>query len=515
MANYAADQASLGQAHAAIGGWRISPLELPHPDGAAGRALVLGGACPPMLYPAATVEPGEPADLVVLAPTTRECRAPGWLASAADAAAQSLADDGLVYVLAPRRARPRIRRLLRERGLLLGPSMAHFPNWSPPRHQVIVPLEMEPARFAFANLIALSPLRRRLARAACRLSIGRYLLARLLPGAAIVARRPGARPLFGWLGDPNAAPEPGSAIISARQYGADGTVVLHPFEPGASRPSAIFKQALTASMAAGRRAEADLLRRLGLAAAQAGARVPQAALVETRAGHLALRQTVVSGRSAATWLATHPSEVAALAERVADWVISWNAATARRAPLDPALLQVAVLAPAQRLAPHLGDAPAYLDWLQRRCVAAAGAIAPLVATHNDLTMWNILLDGDAPLGVIDWELARDADLPLSDLCYALADAVAAASGYRDRPAAFESCFLPGGDQAPLVGRLLRRAAARLALAPEVATLCLHATWLRHAANEAGKKLPGEAHPMLAVVRTLAQRRFDLERQVAE
>lgn len=516
MANYAAEHASLDQAPAAVGGWRISPLELPHPDGSAGRALVLGAGCPPMLRPATTAEPGELADLVVLAPTARECRTPGWLTSAADTIARALSDDGLVYVLAPRRARPRIRRLLRACGLRLGPWMLHFPNWSPPRHQVIVPLEVAPASFAFTNLIALSPLRRRLARAACAIPIGRWLLGGLLPGAAIVACRPGTRPLFGWLHDPGAPFAPGgSAIISARQYGLDGTAVLHYFAPGASRPVAIFKQALTSSMAAGRRAEADLLRRLGPPAAQADARVPQAALVETQAGHLALRQTVVSGRSAATWLATHPGEVERLAERVADWITGWNASTARRAPLDPALLRMAVLVPAQRLAPHFEDAPAYLDWLQRHCVAAAGTPAPLVASHNDLTMWNILLDAGAPLGVIDWELAREADLPLVDLCYALADAIAAADGYRDRLAAFESCFLPGGAHAPLVGRLLRRATARLALTPEVATLCLHATWLRHAANEAGKKLPGEAHPMLAVVRTLARRRFDLERQVAE
>jgi hypothetical protein len=182
-------------------------------------------------------------------------------------------------------------------------------------------------------------------------------------------------------------------------------------------------------------------------------------------------------------------------------------------PLSYERLHRAAIVPARLLAPQLPGGTDYLAWLEARCADLAGRPAPLVATHNDLTMWNILLDARGSLGVVDWELARQSDLPLSDFSYAIADTVAAAEGYRDRPAAFARC-LPGGDLAGLVARLGRRLCAELSLPGELATLCLHAGWLRHAANEQAKKRPGEPHPTLEILGMLARRRHELEQWVS-
>ncbi len=38
----------------------------------------------------------------------------------------------------------------------------------------------------------------------------------------------------------------------------------------------------------------------------------------------------------------------------------------------------------------------YLAYLRARCSASEGMTVRLTASHNDLTMWNVLVDGQAP-----------------------------------------------------------------------------------------------------------------------
>jgi hypothetical protein len=94
-------------------------------------------------------------------------------------------------------------------------------------------------------------------------------------------------------------------------------------------------------------------------------------------------------------------------------------------------------------------------------------------------------------------------VPLRDLLYAAVDATAARDGYRNRLAAFTRCF-PGGAAGPLDAELdrLRRQAG---LSETAAALCEHACWLRHAADERGKRESGEARPFLSIARLLAAR----------
>jgi thiamine kinase-like enzyme len=138
-----------------------------------------------------------------------------------------------------------------------------------------------------------------------------------------------------------------------------------------------------------------------------------------------------------------------------------------------------------------------VEWLESRCLELTGVRCAFVAAHNDLTMFNVLLEGDG-LGVVDWECARAYDLPLGDLAYAAVDAAAAAARYGDRVAAYERAF-GTGPVAAQVDELVRRICRAVDVDDELAELCLHSTWLRHAANE---QRDGSSATFLSILRRL-------------
>jgi hypothetical protein len=180
-------------------------------------------------------------------------------------------------------------------------------------------------------------------------------------------------------------------------------------------------------------------------------------------------------------------------------------------PFDRTLLDQEILDPAALLAPFLERGREYHNWLTERCAAVAGAPTTLVATHNDLTMWNVLLDEQERLGVLDWEAAREGGLPLVDFFYAMADAVAATQSYVDRPKAFEACFSPGGIYAHAVARLLRRLRHVINISDAMAELCFHACWLHHAANEYRSNGSYDPRPFFKIVQWLVLHRSHLHR----
>jgi hypothetical protein len=116
--------------HDTLASWRLSPLQLLLPDGVARCSLVVGSNCPATLLPSPLTPVGEHVDLVVLAPSLRECRDQGWLEQAACLIADRLAPEGTAYVLATPRWRFRIARLLDEKGLATDVAIAHVPNWT-------------------------------------------------------------------------------------------------------------------------------------------------------------------------------------------------------------------------------------------------------------------------------------------------------------------------------------------------------------------------------------------------
>ena len=460
----------------------ISPLELFHPNGIAKRSIVLGHNCPRALQPYSAHVPPEPADLAILAPTRAEYQTSGWLEDGVRTVAQQLASDGIVYAFVPCSLRLKLAGLLRQQGLALGPWVAHLPNWGMSRH--LVPLKLIPAGYTFAKLLPTRPRRRQLLMLALRLPCSSGLLASVLPSVALVARRPDARALFTWLFQlDDKRCHLGNAVISARWRAHTGTAVLHRFANREAFPSAIAKLSLTATPAVDSGSEVEVIRRLGPSARLAGARVPHPLVIGQLDSHPVLLQTALSGQSAASLLIAQPKRLLALVECVVRWLEDWNHRTMIIRPLERARLCQAVLSPATLLAPLLEQGKAYCEWLSMRCATAEGVSIPFVAAHGDLTMSNVLIDGQGHLGVIDWETGHSEGLPLTDFFYAVADAAAATKGYQERPKAFMTCFAPGGSLMDAVRDLQMHARRSLSLSADLADLCFHACWLRHAAHE--------------------------------
>jgi aminoglycoside phosphotransferase (APT) family kinase protein len=300
----------------------------------------------------------------------------------------------------------------------------------------------------------------------------------LLPGG-VVLRRPGAQPLARWLTEP---PER-SALIVSRSWRTTGSLVVRRIGAGGET---------VAKLAPSAEREHDALALLGATAAAAGAAVPGlVGRVELR-GIPGFVATAVPGRPVEDLLLHNRDRVPDVIALVAGWLARWNEATAHRRPLTDADVERHLLAPAGRI----GASEGYGRFLAALGARALGADVPFVAAHNDLTCSNLLVDGPR-IGVLDWEEATAEGLPLADLVYAGADAVAAADGYADRATAWAA-------SEPLVQPRVDEIAERLGLSPAFAELCIHACWLRHAANEAEADA-GDARPFAAIVRRLQER----------
>ncbi len=362
----------------------------------------------------------------------------------------------------------------------------------------LVPLRGGEVRLLLRSVLPLPAAARRLAAAAARVPGWSRVAAEAWPVVGFVARRPGGRAPWSWLGGMGAGVAAPDAVVAVRGWrGADDSVLLHLLAADGTH-AAVAKVARAGAAAD----EAEILARLGGAAEAAGAGVPRVLGSGSVSGRRVTVLGVVPGRPAAEEVGSSAARARRVLLRVAGWLEAWNRATTRTAPLGADELEREVLAPLRLLAPLLADGGAYAARVRSLCARVEGRPLPRVAAHGDLTLHNLLLDG-ASLGVVDWEGARDDGWPLTDLEYAAADAAAAAAGYRDRARAWAECFRPGGAfAAELAGRRARLADA-LGIPPPFAELCRHACWLRHAADE--HRAAGEAseRPFLAVLRAVA------------
>lgn len=456
-------------------------LEPLHPDGRIRRVLVLGSGAPAAVVPRAAQGVDSAVDMAVIAPSPAEARARGWLTRAAGEAVGALAPRGFVYALVPRGRRGLVRRQLQAAGLVCD-ALAQLPDARAARY--LVPLRRGPWRYALGRQIEERPWARR-----ALLACGGSLAGVALPAVGIVARRPGDPGPGAWLERLDGTTRPvADLIVTTSWRGPDGALIAICFGPEEERPWGVAKLA----PAAGR--EAEVVARLGEAG---GARVPRL-LARGVAGQTpVLVETLVEGTSAANALARDPGRLPELTAAVAGWLERWNGATIARAP-GAATVQRELLGPAADLAPELPEG--YRDWLAMRVAALGGGDLPLVARHNDLTMWNVRLDAGGPIGVLDWADADEAGLPLTDLFYAVADATAACDGYHDRVGAARRSLEE-------VSFLRERLRAALGLTAEAAELCLHACWLRHARNEA-RVATGPERPFLEIARWVARRALE-------
>jgi len=468
-----------------------SPLELLLPEGYARHFEVTGSGCPDRLLPRGEgALPGR-SDLLVLAPSPYECARPGWLRTAIRGLAGRLPAGGLAYVLAPRGWRWRALSLLRGTGLDAGLFVAHLPNSYAPR-QRMVPLRLPELRYALLELGPRRPSRRLLVLALrARLD---WLLAEALPSVAFVARWPDSPAPFAWLGEPT----PVGAVADLEWDGRDVAAVVHGFWSGPDQPSLVAKVPLSAPVR-DRAQEAERLSELGPAAREAGAAVPETVAIRTLQGKAVLMETALPGRPAAGLLREQSRRLPQLIQAAVRWLQRWNELTVQPAVVGEAWLQERIAA-ARLIRAELGDGEQYCRRLESLARELAGGRIPLVAAHQDLSASNLLFARNGGFGVVDWEMASGAALPLVDFFYMASDLAAATMGYRSWPSAAVACFKPEGRWASQVAAQQARLTGALGISPGLATFCFHACWLGRIQRDYHRGLRERWQPFLEILR---------------
>jgi hypothetical protein len=475
----------------------LFPLELMLPLGQARSARVLGSAMPAWHSSfAAGAEEGFGADLILAAPTGAECRDADWL----DRALRQLEDaahrGGVGYVLAPRRWRRHVLKRLRMMDSVRVEHFVHLPDVMAPAF--IVPLTEYPLRYAFSQAASLPVWVRQTAGLLSGTRLTRRLLGRALPSAAFAVRAPETA-LFEWL-TRHAPQESGSwsTVMRPSWRGNTAPAMLHCFPASEPVPVVVAKVAGDPTSGDAIRAEVANLEALRRDAEASGARVPDVIACVEVGGLPAIVQTSLSGTPATVFLASRPDRVAVMMERVSEWLLHWHRKTSIEGRLEQHHLARWIDAPLDRLAVELPGAAIYAERVRAAIEGVGDAPIPLVAAHHDLTMSNVLLDGTAGIGVVDWEAAEQHALPLGDWFYTAVDIVRAA-GTESRLDAFRACFDRDGRYAGTMRALTGRFVTALGLSAPLVQLSFDACWLRHAQNEARGALPGQPRPFLAVL----------------
>ena len=432
-------------------------------------------------------ESGDPGDLLMLHARRGSLRRRG-LAEVA-ALAQSTPPDGAVYLNASPLARWAVGRALRRGGLRRSAAFMQRPHPGPPR--LLVPLDPSAGRYASQALAPSGPAVRLASRAAFSSRL-RPFVRTFAPGIGLLYSRQGEAHRLGWLGFERAAPAPSSTLLMRTRTGARILVFEHDHpDPTASVFIGPPERGTVSASAASARDSA----------ARAGVLVPSTLASGSLEERSLLIESAVPGTLAAAWLQRRPGALLDVLERITNWIERWHELSSQPAPFTEELAAAKLLDSARELEPILGAA--YLERLERFCADRYGTTISLVAGHGDLTMWNVLLDGPARLGVVDWETADAGSLPGGDLAYAAVDLCAATDRYQNRAAAFERCFSSNGSLSATVGARMQRVIVAAGAEPAEARLAFHACWLHHARNERQGTASKSEGPFQQIARSLA------------
>ncbi len=432
--------------------------------------------------------------VVVLSMIDAQCRDAGITEEMIRRALSALAPDGMMWIGVPGRWRLALMDSLRAKGMVIGATFVHRGRGLA---RTEFALTAKALRFALSGGLVSRRWRWALALLE-RVPWGEAMLLRFLPGIGFTAFRPGAAP-FGWLNNQVPGKESVDIAIKTSWRGERAPFLVFALAEGET----VIAKRGSAECQASIAHEAKVLAQLGGDAARAGLAIPQRIDFQKNPRLCSLIETAVPGRPMAGWIRDgHHRDLGIIADRLATWLTEWNSRTVRLVELTPALGELLILSPARELVGRINGGAAYLDWLSHENGLLLGHKVPLVAAHNDLTMANVLGDSSGIQSVVDWEAADPAGLPLADFHYAVCDAATAIGG-GDRLAAFRICFL--GDGEPR--RRLRKCETRLrAIAggpPQWLELCIHAGWLRHAANEQARPSPRPNESFLAIANLLA------------
>jgi phosphotransferase family enzyme len=409
--------------------------------------------------------------------------ADGWrteLERAEIAVVDGGAADRLDLVVAPAE-RSREALSLRPRALILEGSTRRISTGKLERRSYLpLPSHTEPlvyvplggsraARYAAAHWAFAGSHRKRLRNRLLGQLAARDLLPALRPLVTVAAAQ-SVPPFLVRAAREHEVPEAAAALLLAGQGDDYSRAVFLLFEPARAEPSWALKFGrLSIPLASFEREE----RGLALAESAGGvvaAHAPRHLAGFEAAGLRCSLETAASGRPLLAFLhASHGRRRRErAAERVCDWLVEVARSTrAASETLRPEQRRLALeVLPRWNLPAELADGVASI---------------PAVLQHNDVGSWNVIVKGDE-FTIVDWEDAVDHGLPLWDLLYFLADAIAHLDGARARdarPGHFERLFLGELPSSALLFRWTRRMVDALGLPAEsvgrLATLC----WLHH------------------------------------
>ena len=225
--------------------------------------------------------------------------------------------------------------------------------------------------------------------------------------------------------------------------------------------------------------------------------IPRLIAYENFRGHELLVETAVTGP------AMDPATVRRrCGECVNDglrWLTDFQLPTIAKSSADSAWFERLIEGPIDRLQAALATHPG--DQLQirltRRIVERLNTAAvPLVFEHGDLSHPNLIIRKPGELGVVDWELADERGLPLSDAIFFLtyiAFARAKATTGNEYVAAFDRAFFgPTAWAMPYVATYARRLEIEAADLPALFAAC----WARQASRVISRlDLPCDEQPL--------------------
>lgn len=476
------------------------PFDLWHPSARPRRRAVIGGTRTDFALPDDARSRGDeaPADLVVVAPG-QDAVDRRWVDRAVAAAVARMAPDAVLWISVPRAARHAAERALRRYGLILREAVLLVPAGAAPTHLVSIRAASlaDAARRHFGVPNALAVVLRLLGANPA----GRALLRHGAPACGLLATSSRDVELLSWMHDLDGTPVAASAVATGPRRDARVVVAMR-YPADAHEPDLAVKVALDDAGCRRLERERKALVTLGPAARLAAASVPTP---RPFSAPWLLVNNALSGVPASTVLWRRPDRMPAIVTQLAGWLLTWTSANAIRVSGPPERMRRLVLEPIRRVAQTSGvggELAPYLSAVERLAVGIEHQELVVAPAHNDLTMSNVLLDGER-LGVIDWEAAAAEDLPLCDLWYALVDAIARADRSSHRAAVLR--LVSAGPGVSMLAALPERHAAALSCSAQQSLLAFHCCWLRHAADEL---IRGEdAGPFLSVVRSVAAERL--------
>jgi aminoglycoside phosphotransferase (APT) family kinase protein len=297
------------------------------------------------------------------------------------------------------------------------------------------------------------------------------------------------------------------AIVAPGAY-ATQKVLLFLFRPGSPAPHTIVKLAPEPEHADRLMIEADALRRLAAVDLPQG-RVPALRFAGLHAARGVVGEEWIAGR--AFRAVAQASSDCPYLEAATSSLTELARATAKRRPateIAAALRQLLRLFIATYQVP---DAERGFLEEQIARIADHGGTLPVVVQHGDPGAWNMLVDDDARVVLLDWESSEQSGVPLWDLVYFLrsyGSMERRRAGTRDRLRVASHHLVGETDlQARFTADIARHAHV-VGLPPALIEPLFYACWMHRALKEATRLAPGrlESGHYRRLLRRLIDRR---------